>query len=309
MQISVAPPSPQCSNLRIGPQLPLHIVSAGPEDDARGAAGLELDEALAQLLASACEGHLFGGGYVDERVMAVRNVEVMTAVNGEVADVFIYTFDAGQPRFAVRQCFHTFRIGRVPVVIGKRDERFEGGRGARRGDVLSMIEDRAAGGHEAGLEPFGGGAEGNQAVGDLFGERAGLGSLACHVYWHVDRTVWQPAIGREDLGETAVDVGNVAAQQCLNLHDVRAHAREAQGLLAHSRTAGKASAEPDHQASRRDLLERRDGRGLCHRMAIARYQHGGAEFDALRLFGDAGESDPYVVAEGGNLGTPDRAKA
>src|SRR4029077_15732780 len=79
--------------------------------------------------------------------------------------------------------------------------------------------------------------------------------------------------------------------------------------LAHPRTAGKAGAEPDHQASRRDLLERRDGRGLCHRMAIARDQHGRAEFDALRLFGDASESDPYVVAEGGNLGTPDRAKA
>jgi hypothetical protein len=43
-------------------------------------------------------------------------------------------------------------------------------------------------------------------------------------------------------------------------------------------------------------------------MAIARDQHGGAKFDALCLFGDAGESDPYVVAEGGNLGAPDRAK-
>src|SRR5229473_972018 len=96
-QISVAPPSPQCSNLRVGPQLPLHIVTAGPEDDARGAAGLELDETFAQLLASAREGHLFGGGYVDERVMAIRNVEVMTAVYGEVADVLVHTFDAGQP--------------------------------------------------------------------------------------------------------------------------------------------------------------------------------------------------------------------
>src|SRR5215469_15002764 len=83
-QISDAPPSPQSSNLRVGPQLPLHIVTAGPEDDASGAAGLELGETFAQLLASACEGHLFGGGYVDERVMAVRNVEGMTAVNGEV---------------------------------------------------------------------------------------------------------------------------------------------------------------------------------------------------------------------------------
>ena len=44
-------------------------------------------------------------------------------------------------------------------------------------------------------------------------------------------------------------------------------------------------------------------------MAIARDQHGGAEFYALRLFGDAGEGDPYIVAEGGNLGAPDRAKA
>src|SRR6267142_5507730 len=105
-QISVARPSPQCSNLRVGPQLPLHIVTAGPEDDASGAAGLELGETFAQLLASACEGHLFGGGYVDERVMAVRNVEGMTAVNGEVADVFVRTFDASQPRFAVRQRFH-----------------------------------------------------------------------------------------------------------------------------------------------------------------------------------------------------------
>src|SRR3981189_1497208 len=100
-QLSVTPPSPQCSNLRVGPQLPLHIVTAGPEDDASGAAGLELSETFAQLLASACEGHLFGGGYIDERVMAVRNVEVMPAVNREVSDVFVRAFDAGQPRFAI----------------------------------------------------------------------------------------------------------------------------------------------------------------------------------------------------------------
>src|ERR1700738_2892229 len=121
-QIGDAPPSPQSSNLRVGPQLPLHIVTAGPENDAGGAASLELGETFTQLLASACEGHLFGGGYVDERVMAVRNVEVMTAVNGEVADVFVGTFDAGQPRFAVRLRFHAFRIGRVPVGIGRRGE-------------------------------------------------------------------------------------------------------------------------------------------------------------------------------------------
>jgi hypothetical protein len=64
-----------------------------------------------------------------------------------------------------------------------------------------------------------------------------------------------------------------------------------------------------NQASRRDLLERRDGRGLCHRMAIARDQYRRAKFDALGLFGHAGESDPYVVAKGGNLRAPDRAKA
>src|ERR1700720_3044640 len=168
-QISLAPPSPQSSNLRVGPQLPLHIVTAGPEDDAGGAAGLELDETFAQLLARACEGHLFGGGYVDKCVMAVRNIEVMTAVNGEVPNVFVHTFDAGQPRFAVRRRLHAFRVGRVPGVIGERDERFDGGRGARRGDVLPIIEDRAASGHEASLEPFGRSAERNQAIGNLFG--------------------------------------------------------------------------------------------------------------------------------------------
>src|SRR5215469_7277067 len=91
-------------------------------------------ESFAQLLASACEGHLFGGGHVDERVMTVRNVEVMTAVNGKVASVFVHPFDAGQPRVAVRQRFHSFRIGRVPEVISERHERSEGGRGARRSD-------------------------------------------------------------------------------------------------------------------------------------------------------------------------------
>src|ERR1700681_2191124 len=70
-QISAAPLSPQSSNLRVGPQLPFHVVTAGPEDDASGAAGLELGETFAQLLARACESHLFGGGHVDERVMAV----------------------------------------------------------------------------------------------------------------------------------------------------------------------------------------------------------------------------------------------
>src|ERR1700746_1750049 len=112
-QISDAPASPQSSNLRVGPQLPFHIVTAGPEDDAGGAAGLELGETSTQLLASACEGHLFGGGCVEERVMAVRNVEGMTAVNGEVADFFVRTFEAGPPRFTVRQRFHAFRIDRV----------------------------------------------------------------------------------------------------------------------------------------------------------------------------------------------------
>src|ERR1700751_4870045 len=71
-----------------------------------------------------------------KRVMPVRNVERMTAVNGEVADFFVRTFDAGQPRFAVRQRFDAFRIGRVPEVIGECHERFDGGRGARPGDIL-----------------------------------------------------------------------------------------------------------------------------------------------------------------------------
>ena len=41
--------------------------------------------------------------------------------------------------------FHAFRVGRVPGVIGERDERFDGGRGARRSDVLAIIENRAVG--------------------------------------------------------------------------------------------------------------------------------------------------------------------
>src|SRR4030081_1124337 len=95
-QLSVAPPSPQRSNLRVGPQLPLHIVTAGPEDDASGAAGLEPGETFAHLLASACEGHLLGGGHVDKRIMAVRNVAPSTAVNGGLPSVCLHPFAAGR---------------------------------------------------------------------------------------------------------------------------------------------------------------------------------------------------------------------
>ena len=44
-------------------------------------------------------------------------------------------------------------------------------------------------------------------------------------------------------------------------------------------------------------------------MPIARDQYGRTELDAAGLLGDAGERDPDVVAEGWNLGAPDRSKA
>jgi hypothetical protein len=71
----------------------------------------------------------------------------MTAVSGQVPNVLVHTFNTRQPCFAVRQRLHTFRIARVPMVIGKRD----------------------------------------------------------------DRPVRQMAAGREDLGQAAVDIGDVAA--------------------------------------------------------------------------------------------------
>ena len=70
-RVSAPPLSPQSRNLRVGPQFPLYIVTTGPEDDAGGTPGLELGETFTQLLASASEGHLFGGGHVDEQIVAV----------------------------------------------------------------------------------------------------------------------------------------------------------------------------------------------------------------------------------------------
>src|SRR5271156_4654884 len=103
--ISAAPRSPQSRDLRVGSQLPLDIVTAGPEDNAGGAPGLELGETFAQLLSSARERHLFAGGHVGDRLVAVLNVEVMTAVNREVSNALAPPFDTPQPRFPIRQCF------------------------------------------------------------------------------------------------------------------------------------------------------------------------------------------------------------
>jgi hypothetical protein len=67
-----APPrSPQSRNFRVGPQLPLDIVTGRPEDNAGGAPGLQLGETFAQRLARARERHLLGVGHVHQRVMAV----------------------------------------------------------------------------------------------------------------------------------------------------------------------------------------------------------------------------------------------
>src|ERR1700686_5253658 len=73
--VSAAPRSPQSRDLRVGPQLPLDIVTAGPEDNAGGAPGLVLGQTFAQLLARARERHLFGVGHVDQRIMPIRNVK------------------------------------------------------------------------------------------------------------------------------------------------------------------------------------------------------------------------------------------
>jgi hypothetical protein len=96
----------------------------------------------------------------------------MTAVNRQVANVLVHSFDTRQPRFVVRPRFHTLRIGREPMVIGKRDDRLNRGRGTQRSNVLAIIEDRAVGRHKTSLEPLGRTAEGNQAIGNLFGERS-----------------------------------------------------------------------------------------------------------------------------------------
>jgi hypothetical protein len=63
------------------------------------------------------------------------------------------------------------------------------------------------------------------------GERASLGALPRHVDRHVDRTIGRPTVGREDLCKTAVDVGNVAVQQCLNLRDMRSMLARLKGFL------------------------------------------------------------------------------
>src|ERR1700719_3261087 len=188
--------------------------------------------------------------------------------------------------------------GASRVVVFDATRRSDGGGGARNRDGLRSPASRVHVDYTLKSGP--------QRVRDFFGQaeaerlaQAGAGILQANV--------WRPIRGPVERSPLALaDAASVRPEDLVASDQIFG---EAQGLLAHPRTARKAGAEPDHQASRRDLLERRDGRGLCHRMAIARDQHGGAKFDALRLFGDAGESDPYVVAEGGNLGTPDRAKA
>src|ERR1700761_1119463 len=104
----------------------------------------------------------------------------MAAMYGEVANLLVDSFNTRQPRFAIRQIFHTLRIRRVSVMISQCDKWLECSRSPRRSDVLSIVEDRAIGRHETGLEAFGRAAEGNETIGNFLGERSGFRTLACH---------------------------------------------------------------------------------------------------------------------------------
>lgn len=78
-----------------------------------------------------------------------------------------------------------------------------------RSDVLAIIPCRTVGRHKTGFKRLGRTAKGNQAIGNLLGERTGLRALACHIDRHVDRTVRQLAVGRDDLDKTAADSDNL----------------------------------------------------------------------------------------------------
>src|SRR5262249_40101582 len=81
-----------------GVQLALGVGAAGAEDDASGAGSLELGEAGAQGLGRAGERHLLGRARINQCVVAVGDVPVVAAMDGQVADWLGHLHDALEPR-------------------------------------------------------------------------------------------------------------------------------------------------------------------------------------------------------------------
>ncbi len=101
----------------------------------------------------------------DEVIVTIRDIEGMATVNGKMAQGLIDFFEACQPGFTVRQRLQAVRVVRVLEVVGESDKRPHGGRRTRRSDILTVIENRAVGRDETGIETFRGRAERDHAVG------------------------------------------------------------------------------------------------------------------------------------------------
>src|SRR5204863_3060916 len=109
-----------------------------------------------------------------------------------------------------------------------------------------------------------------------------------------------------ELGDAAVvAVDRLAVEEAADLKQVAAHDAQLQWRQAEAGTAGEAGAEPGPEAPRREPFEGGDGARLGERMAVARDEDSGADTDSTGALGDAGQRDPDVVAEGGDLRAPD----
>jgi hypothetical protein len=117
----------------------------------------------------------------------------------------------------------------------------------------------------------------------------GLRSAACSSYVEPDRVlcVDQPEFGIEQADQAgfAFDLGldRLAAQQRHDDPDIFLHVGELDGAEPHRTPSGKPGADPEIDASRRQLVERGKGVGRHRRDSVRRDQDTGAQPDARRL--------------------------
>ena len=149
---------------------------------------------------------------------------------------------------------------------------------------------------EVGADAVGIGERGDPSVADLARELERLGAVGRDVnrnrILEIDITV----IGMEKADRAlalALAVHHFLAAQQLAAHlDILAHPFELDRRQAHRIASGKAGADTQHRAARREQVDGRDRMGGDRLDAVGGNRHAGAELDSLRMLG--GEREAYV---------------
>ena len=217
----------------------------------------------------------------------------------EVPFAFWNLLQPFSPLDATRQRIDRRGVSLVHGVVHHRETGAGGRERALGACTLSVVEHGAEGEHGAPVELLVAAADRHHAVAELARDRESLRSVRGDDDRRSDRARGRELRPVQHLHDRALDLDLLTPQQAAQLLDVPARPRPGERLLAHRHAAGEAGTDRDGDASRREVLERRDRARLRERVPEVGNEHRRSERDARGSLRGERRNHPDVAVERG----------